>query len=72
MKSYSAWTGVRVSAEGIRTQAGKMVRPCDLDLILWKSAFYDRGKRLALPQSFVGQWANLYAEGSEKADRFGR
>lgn len=66
MKNYSAWSGVRVSAEGVTTQAGKLVRPCDLDLILWKSAFYDRGKRLALPQSFAGEWANLYAEVSDR------
>jgi len=49
---WERWRGVRVTPETIQTPRGQIIDPAGLDLLLWKAAFYDRGKRgLALPDS---------------------
>jgi len=38
------WDTVEISPEGIHTTKGTF-KPCDIELLLWKANFYDRGKR---------------------------
>lgn len=50
---WERWRGVRVTPETITTPRGRIIDPAALDLLLWKAAFYDRGKGSALPDSPV-------------------
>lgn len=53
MNRWSIWDGTRISAKGIHTVSGRLLDPRDLDLLCWKAAFYDRGRKgSALPQRF--------------------
>jgi len=39
---WGNWETVEISPEGIHTHKG-VINPKELDLLLWKAAFYDRG-----------------------------
>ena len=41
---WIGWQDVTISPEGIHTRRG-IFNPAQIDLILWKASFYDRGHR---------------------------
>ena len=43
---WSNWESVEISPDGIHTTKGTF-KPCDIELLLWKANFYDRGRRSA-------------------------
>jgi len=75
MKFDGKWVGlpwqkfrnVQVSPEGIRTFGGRVIDPQVLDLLVWKAAFYDRGKawRLEDPPEWLQP---SHAEPSQESD----
>jgi len=46
---WRKWQDVSVSPEWIRTGGGKLLDPSQLDTLIWKAAFYDRGERRNFP-----------------------
>jgi hypothetical protein len=42
---WNNWSLVEISPEGIHTSKG-VFSPNEIELLLWKAAFYDRGKRI--------------------------
>lgn len=43
---WERWHDVRISPDDITTSGGRIIDPQQLDLLLWKAAFYDRGRRV--------------------------
>ena len=50
---WDKWSLVEVSPEGIHTTKG-IFTPNEIELLLWKASFYDRGKR----DGFYDKWEN--------------
>jgi len=51
---WERWRGVRVTPETIKTPGGRTIDPGQLDLLLWKAAFYDRGHRASFDSILPG------------------
>ena len=41
---WAEWDGIQISPKGIHTSRG-LFSPSEIDLMMWKASFYDRGLR---------------------------